>query len=659
MFNFLFPLLLFVSLAIMVYGIYRRSLLWKLGKAGEKVDRIGERIKSVILFAIGHGRILNANEVYPGAMHLLIFIGFIVPLCMTLFAMLVSSLSLPPVFKGIYVFIALLLDISGLLAFIGLVLALVRRYVMRPERLDNKNDDAISLIGILAILMVGFLVAGLKIAITEPDWRFWSPTTLAIAWYIGTFDLSPSALATIHQLAWKTHCILVILFICYVAYSKLLHIITSTLNIFLRNFDPVGTIRQITDFETAETFGVANLEEFDRRQLIHLDACTRCGRCQDNCPAHLSEKPLSPKKMIQDLKAHLEAKGRVLLPQSATQTDGGGTPALIGEVLSEDTIWACTACLNCHEQCPVFITTFDKTVEMRRYLVLMESRFPTEVQLVFRNMENNSNPWGVGKHLRADWCKDLGVKTLAEDPEVDILYWPGCAGAFDDRNKKVAVAMVKLLKKAGIKFGILGTEEGCCGESARRIGNEYLYKTLVDANVEVLNTYKVKKIVTTCPHCYNTLKNEYSQFGGSYEVIHQTELLSSLIREGKLQVSNGNGLTVTYHDSCLLGRYNQIYDQPRNILTSIPGIRLKEMERTRNRSFCCGAGGGRMWMEEHLGKRINEMRTDQALSLKPDVIATACPYCLTMLEDGVKAKGLEESVKTLDIAELLEKSVKD
>jgi Fe-S oxidoreductase len=289
----------------------------------------------------------------------------------------------------------------------------------------------------------------------------------------------------------------------------------------------------------------------------------------------------------------------------------------------------------------------------------MESRFPTEVQLVFRNMENNSNPWGVGKHLRADWCKDLGVKTLAEDPEVDILYWPGCAGAFDDRNKKVAVAMVKLLKKAGIKFGILGIEEGCCGESARRIGNEYLYKTLVDANVEVLNTYKVKKIVTTCPHCYNTLKNEYSQFGGSYEVIHQTELLDSLIKQGKLKLNGGNNITVTYHDSCLLGRYNQIYEQPRNILTSIPGVRLKEMERTRNRSFCCGGGGGRMWMEEHLGKRINEMRVDQAMDLKPDIIATACPYCLTMLEDGVKTKGLEESVKTLDIAELLEKSVKD
>ena len=659
MFNFLFPLLLLASLVIMVYGIYRRYLLWNLGKAGDRVDRIGERIKSVILFAIGHGKILNANEIYPGTMHLLIFIGFIVPLCMTLFAMFESSLSLPPFLKGSYAYIALILDISGLLALFGIVLAFIRRYIVRPERLDKKTDDAISILGILAILIVGFLVAGLKVAIAQPDWMLWSPAASAVAWYIGAFGLTQSALVTMHQFAWKSHCILVVLFISYVAYSKLLHIVTSTLSIFLRNLGPAGEIRLITDFETAETFGVSHLEEFSRRQLIHLDACTRCGRCQDSCPAHLSEKPLSPKKLIQDLKVHLEVKGAVLLNQSVTRTDGGGMPALVGEVISEDTIWSCTACLNCHEQCPVFIPTYDKTIEMRRYLVLMESKFPSEVQLVFRNMENNSNPWGVGKHLRADWCKDMGVKTLAEDPEVDFLYFPGCAGAFDDRNKKIAIAMVKLLKKSGVKFGILGTEEGCCGESARRIGNEYLYKTLVDVNVEVLNRYNVKKIVTTCPHCYNTMKNEYPQFGGRYEVIHQTELLDSLIKQGKLKFNGGNNITVTYHDSCLLGRYTQVYDQPRNILTSIPGVNLKEMEKTKNRSFCCGAGGGRMWMEEHLGKRINEMRTDQALELKPDIIATACPYCLTMFEDGIKTKGLEESVKTLDIAELLEKSVKD
>jgi len=657
MFNFLFPLILLVSLVIMIYGIYQRYLLWCLGKEGEKLDRIGERIKSVIYFAIGHRRILNTSELYPGLMHLLIFVGFIVPLSMTVLAMLESSLSLPPFFRSIYPYVALTLDISGLLALIGLLLALVRRYIVRPERLDNRPDDAIALMGVLAIVIVGFLVAGLRITITEPDWMFFSPTALAVSWYIKTFGIHEATLAIIHKWIWKVHCLLVVLFVSYVAYSKLLHIITSTLNIFLRNLGPVGAIRVITDFETAETFGVSNLEEFSRRQLINLDACTRCGRCQDNCPAHLSEKPLSPKKLIQDLKVHLEEKGRVLLSTN-TQADGG-TPSLIGEVVSEDTLWACTACLNCHEQCPVFIPTFDKTIEMRRYLVLMESRFPSEVQLVFRNMENNSNPWGVGKHLRAEWCRDLGVKTLAEDPEVDILYFPGCAGAFDDRNKKVAIALVKLLQKAGVKFAILGTQEGCCGDSARRIGNEYLYKTLVDVNIEVLKTYNVKKIITTCPHCYNTLKNEYPQFGGNYEVIHQTEFLNSLIEQRKLKFNGGNPLTVTYHDSCILGRYNQIYNQPRNILASIPGITLKEMERTRNRSFCCGAGGGRMWMEEHLGKRINEMRIDQALELKPDMIATACPYCLTMLEDGVKAKGLEEQVKTLDIAELLEKAITD
>jgi Fe-S oxidoreductase/nitrate reductase gamma subunit len=639
----------------MIYGIYQRYRLWNLGKEGEKVDRIGERIKSVVLFAIGHRRILNGSELYPGTMHLFIFLGFIVPLLMTVLAMLESSLSLPPFLRSIYSYVALTLDTSGLLAFIGLLLAFVRRYIIRPERLDNRPDDAISLMGVLAIVIVGFLVAGLRIAITEPDWMFWSPTALAVSWYIKTLGIPEATLAIIHQWIWKVHCLLVVLFISYVAYSKLLHIITSTLNIFLRNLGPVGAIKVITDFETAETFGVSNLEEFSRRQLINLDACTRCGRCQDNCPAHLSEKPLSPKKLIQDLKDHLEEKGRVLV-SNETQADGG-TRSLIGEVVSEDTLWACTACLNCHEQCPVFIQTFDKTIEMRRYLVLMESRFPTEVQLVFRNMENNSNPWGVGKHLRADWCKDLGLKTLAEDPEVDLLFWPGCAGAFDDRNKKVSSALVKILQKAGVKFGILGTEEGCCGDSARRIGNEYLYKTLVDANITVLNNYNVKQILTICPHCYNTLKNEYPQFGGNYRVIHQAEFLNDLLDQKKLKLNGNSSQTVTYHDSCMLGRYNQIYEQPRNILTSIPGVRLKEMERTRSRSFCCGAGGGRMWMEEHLGKRINEMRTEQALELKPDVIATACPYCLTMLEDGIKNKGLEESVKTLDIAELLEKSI--
>jgi Fe-S oxidoreductase len=418
-----------------------------------------------------------------------------------------------------------------------------------------------------------------------------------------------------------------------------------------------GALNPIPNFEEAETYGAKEIFELTWKQLLDLEACTNCGRCQDHCPAHLSQKPLSPKKVIQDLKGNLHQRGRPLLwggsvREEASNSIGGG-------IVSEDSLWACTFCLNCSEQCPVFIPSYDKIIEMRRYLVLMEARYPSEVREVFRNMERKSNPWGIEKGIRSDWAKDWDVKTLAQDPEVELLYYPGCFKGFDDRNKKVAISMVKILRRVGVKFGILGSEEGCCGDPARRIGNEYLYKMLAEANIETMKRYRVKKILTTCPHCYNTLKNEYPQFGGDFEVLHQTEFLNDLILQNRLNMREIDPTTVVYHDSCYLGRYNNIYEPPRRILSSIPGLQLKEMERSHYRSFCCGGGGGRMWMEEHLGKKINEMRIDQAIKLRVDVIATACPYCTTMLTDGVKARGVEEQVRVLDIAELLEKSLSD
>jgi Fe-S oxidoreductase len=283
----------------------------------------------------------------------------------------------------------------------------------------------------------------------------------------------------------------------------------------------------------------------------------------------------------------------------------------------------------------------------------MESRFPQEVQLVFRNMENNSNPWGVGLGLRADWAKGLEVKTMAEDNDIDLLFWVGCAGSFDDRNKRVATSLVKILKACGVKFSILGTEEGCCGDSARRIGNEYLYQTLVQTNIEMLKNYGVKKILTMCPHCFNTLKNEYSQFGGNYEVMHYTQFLADALGSGKLKLTRSVDKVITYHDSCFLGRANDIYEEPRKILRAIPGVSLVEMERNHVRSFCCGAGGGRMWMEEKIGTRINQLRTEQAVRTKANLVGTACPYCLTMIGDGIKEKGLEESMASFDLSELV------
>jgi Fe-S oxidoreductase len=399
---------------------------------------------------------------------------------------------------------------------------------------------------------------------------------------------------------------------------------------------------------------VAKLSEFTWKQLFDTDACTRCGRCQDNCPAYLSEKPLSPKKVIQDLKNHLVSQGKIASQKENPEDQG---PPIAGSVITEDELWACTTCGACQEVCPVFVEVVDKVVDLRRYLVLMESKFAPEVKLFFKNMETNYNPWTIGFATRGDWAKDLKVKTLAEDKSVDFLLWIGCAGSFDERNKKVSRTLVNLLEKAQVNFGILGPEEMCCGETLRRMGNEYLAQILMQQQIELFNKYGIKKIITTCPHCFNTFKNEYSQFKGNYEVFHHTEFLWDLIKKEKLKLNTSVEMSVVYHDSCYLGRYNNIYDAPRNLLKSIQDAQLFEMNRKKDRSFCCGAGGGRMWMEETLGKRINQMRVDQAVQTNASVLASACPYCLTMLGDGIKEKEMEQLISVFDVAELVEKAL--
>jgi Fe-S oxidoreductase len=457
----------------------------------------------------------------------------------------------------------------------------------------------------------------------------------------------------------------------------------------MASLKPAGHIEPIRDFETAESFGVGKLEEFTRKQIFDSDACTRCGRCQDGCPAYLSGKPLSPKKLIQDLKTYWLAQAPAALatkraaPLVATESgaaggkslffkaldridavvdgrgsgaDVGAAPAekaLAGDVVDLHELWACTNCLYCMEHCPSSIEHVPKIVQMRQYKVLTEADFAPELQLTFRNMENNSNPWGIGSHLRADWAKDLGIKTLAEDPAVEYLFYVGCSGSFDDRGKKVSAALAKILKAAGVSFGILGTEEGCCGDSAMRGGNEYLYQTLAQVNIGVMKGYNVRKIITTCPHGYNALKKGYPNFGGEFEVYHHTEIIADLIAEGKIVLKKPVEGLFTYHDSCFLGRYNAIYDQPRRILRAVPGLKLTEMERTLAKSFCCGAGGARMWMEEDIGERINNMRTDQAIAAGADKVAVGCPFCLTMLSDGIKDRKKEETMAALDIAEIV------
>jgi len=653
-------LLVIVAIGILAYGSWRRTRLWRLGAPMAVTGNPKERWGSLFRFAIAQTRVLR--EPYPGVMHFLIFWGFSIPLLITLLVVIGLMPFLPDGLSGVLSF---LLDLCGLAALLGLVLAFYRRYGQRPERLDNQPQDATSLVIILAIIVTGLLVEAFRISSTHALWSWASPVGSSLA--LPFLSMGDEANLVMYGVLRRIHFFCVLGFLAYVPFSKLFHIVTTPLNAYFRSFRNKGALVPIPPeaFETAETFGVSQIEQFTWKDLLDLDACTRCGRCQDNCPAHLSGKPLSPKKIIQEAKRCLEERAPALLAQRRNQ---GGDPSegqggsegksLIGDYITDDELWACTTCRNCMEHCPVLIEQMPKIIEMRRYLVMVESRFPKEVTAVFKNFEVNSNPWGMGLTTRGDWAKDLGVKTLAEDPEVEWLYYVGCAGSFDDRSKRVATAFVRLLQRANVKFGILGQEEGCCGDSARRSGNEYLFQIMAQQNIEVMNSYQVKRIVTTCPHGYNTIKNEYPQFGGNYEVKHHTELIAQLLEEERLVVpAKGEVLRLVYHDSCYLGRYNDLYEAPRKVLSRIPNASLREMNRNRNRAFCCGAGGARMWMEEHHGRRINEMRTEQALEVQPSVICTACPFCMTMMEDGIKAKDMETPVPVLDIAEIVERAI--
>ena len=647
----------FIVLVIFAYGLIRRIRLWRIGKPENRLDHIFKRIGSLFSFGFLHRRTIK--ELYPGIMHLFLFWGFFI-LFLGTFLIFVqedfTKLLFDEVFiyGNFYLIFSFVLDLFGLLAIIGVVLLAFRRYVLKPDRLDNKPEDLIGLILIFLVLITGFFNEGVRIAITRPDFERYSFVGWEISKIFFSLEANLSSVKTLHAISWWIHLFLAFGLIGYIAYSKLLHLITSALNQFFRSFTPQGEIKPISDIENQETFGVAKLQDFTWKQLLDADACTRCGRCQDNCPAYLSEKPLSPKKVIQDLKNHLTRQGKNL--GKGEDAEEQITP-LAGNVVSDDELWACTTCGACQQACPVFVEVIDKVVDLRRYLVLMESKFSSEVKLFFKNMETNYNPWTIGFATRADWAKDLNLKILAENSDVDYLLFVGCAGSFDERNKKVIRSLVGLLQKAGVNFGILGTEEMCCGETARRMGNEYLAQILMQQNIELFNKYGIKKIVTMCPHCFNTFKNEYHQFEGNYQVFHHTEFLWNLFKEGKLKFKTSVDMTTAYHDSCYLGRHNNIYDAPRKLLGSIQKTKLVEMERNREKSFCCGAGGGRMWMEETLGTRINHMRVDQVASTNASVVATACPYCLTMLEDGIKEKGMENRMAVFDLAELLEKAL--
>ena len=641
--------LMVMSFVLLVYGLKMRYGMWRLGKPVPFAftQRLWERIAYYIKSAVFHKTILRRREAYPGMMHLFIFWGFLL-LAIGTGLVAFEDDFFRPLFGitylhgDFYLSFSFILDLAGLAAIVGVIMALFRRYVTRPERLDNQRDDLIALLWILVVLVTGFLVEGARIAFDRPPYEVVS----FVGWVTSSLFLGASkeGVRTIHAVIYYVHMFLSFGLIAYVVYSgRLLHIVTSSLNMLFRGVEdaPRGALTPIADFETAEEFGINQIDGFTWRQIFDLDACTRCGRCQDRCPAHLSQKPLSPKKLIQDL------KGEWLRAAQGVKNEEG----LLDNVIQEEALWSCTACLSCQVNCPVSIPTFDKTIEMRRYLTMTLSRVSPELKLLYKNLQNRSDPYGMGKSQRLEWTAGLDVKKATEE-QVDVLYWVGCVASLDDRNRKVAKSVSTILQKAGVSFGVLGPDEKCCGDPLRRTGNEYQYQELAQGNVEFLKELGVKKIVTACPHCYNTLKNDYPQLGGDFEVYHHTQFISELARDGKISLNPTLDGVTTYHDPCYLGRVNRVFDPPREIVDKVKNGRFVELPRNRDEGFCCGGGGGRIWMEEHHG-RICHLRMDEAIGVEANTVITACPYCLIMMEDAIKDKEKSASMKALDISEVV------
>ncbi|MGN0301818.1 MAG: heterodisulfide reductase-related iron-sulfur binding cluster [Anaerotardibacter sp.] len=644
-----------------------------------------QNVINAILDVFTQRRVLK--EKGPGLMHLCIFWGMLFCLVATTLVALQADFGIPIMYGDFYLyFMSLAVDLAGFVAIIGVIAALIRRASHVNKHLISKASDYAVLVVLLIILISGFMTEGLRIVGTQDPWAIWSPIGYAFSFMFA--GCTPEQISTIHAILWWSHMALAFIFIGTFTYSKLSHVLFIPGNALFASDEPTGTLKPV-DFEDEEleTMGVRLLEEFTWKDLYDTQACVKCGRCEKNCPANQSGKQLSPRQLIVGLGASLEERGKILLEtisqeqkdELLAKKEAGETlskeeekaltkplrteeqeafleQTVVGSVLAEEALWQCTTCRICSEQCPARVSHPEKIINLRTYQVNMESAFPQEAQTTFRNMEVNGNPWGLGWQKRADWAKDLDIPTLADNPTAEYLYWPGCSGAFDARSKKVTLAVVTLLKQAGVDFAILGNEEKCCGDSARRLGNEYLYYLLAAENIATLNAYGVKKIIVQCPHCMQALSVDYPQMGGNYQVIHHSQLLNELVAAKKLTAPNAAYSTLTYHDSCYLGRYNGIYEEPRTLLAST-GAELKEMKRNKEKSFCCGAGGGHMWLEEPEGERINNMRAQQALETGAEAVCTACPFCLRMLTDGVAAQ--ESSVVVKDIAEILIESSAD
>jgi Fe-S oxidoreductase len=682
-------------------GLMRRSQ-----KRESRLDNIPDRVRAFGVYVLAQARLLRWP--YAGILHALIFWGFVVLLTA------IAQAIVEALWQGFQFqqlpgsgAIAFLQDVFFLLVECGIVMALINRLFINPIRFrgSHRRDAILILAWIGTLLLAMELNYATRSAENAPEaLAQWRPIASALSSIFRPLGANSEALVVLHGIFFWLHLVLVFGFLVYLGYSKHLHIITAVFNVFFRNEKPKGALPTLdidavmsAEDEADQHFGPVQIEHFSWKDMLDLYTCTECGRCQTHCPAWNTGKPLSPKTLITDLRDHAyeNLAGGYSETRHAAHQDGGmwvtgdheagavddlagefqpswlspdevtaavdandGNRPLFGGTMRDETLWACTTCGACMDQCPVLIEHVPKIIEMRRHLVLDESRMPRQAESALRNIENVSNPYGLSHQTRADWAKDLAVKFLDEKPDAEYLYWVGCASSFDERARTIATAMVRILKAANVDFAILGLEERCTGEVARRIGNEYLFQERARANVEVLKKHGVRKIIASCPHCFNTLLNEYPDFGGHYEVQHHTQVIDGLLKSGRLKLdeSRTQDETITYHDSCYIGRWNDIFAPPRDILERIPGLRIVEMARSRSEGMCCGAGGGRVWMEEDK-PRVNHARVQQAVDTDASKVATACPYCLTMFDEGISSKDLGEQLAVDDIAVYVARSL--
>ncbi len=703
---FFMSLLIIVGLAVFGRTMYRKiKLLASLEPADKRTDHLLERLKNLVVFAIGQKRLVaRKKERIPGIMHALIFWGFCI--------LLIRSINLYGIgfaegfeipFLGddtipgyLYLFLK---DITEGIVLLMVIYAIFRRSVLKPERLHNTGEAYLILI-LIGILMVSdLLYDGARFNLIalhgNPDSLHffshpsfgaefaWTPLSTGAGYLVSGLNVY-DATALMTWMFWL-HIITQLVFLNLLPIGKHFHVITALPNVFLKSLGYPHQKPGLLDLEDEsvwedESLGINHIHQLNWKQGLDLYTCTECGRCKEVCPTYTTDKPLNMNDFNDSLKHELMDNADKIIKRAELFTnagidgnaenekDSGGRLAeveaelretlksrksLVGEVISEDTLWACTTCRACEAVCPVTIEHVPRIIAMRQGQTLMQGTYPQELNTALRGLERNGNPWGIGYDKRAEWAEGLGVDLMADRPDADYLLWVGCAGSFDDRTKKVSKSLVKILQKAGIRFAILGTEEKCTGDFARKVGNEMLYQMTAQENIETLNRYNVKRIITACPHCLNTLKHEYPQMGGQYEVTHHTEFIEQLIRKGKITLNKSLGGTLTFHDPCYLGRYNSIYDQPRSILAALASNGITELDRCRSESFCCGAGGGRMWMEETIGKRINIDRSEEIIGKKAENVAVGCPFCLTMIEDGMKELNKEEEIHTKDICELV------